>query len=589
MAALVLIAAAVTLWAGGSTPWKNGKPVSEYNPVNCNRSKPEQQRQKAFATAEGFGQYARGGRGGKVYFVTTLDDAGPGSLRECAEASGPRTCLFRVSGTIILSDWIKVTEPYLTIAGQSSPGGIALRVGQSPNSPLLIQAHDVIVRYLRLRPGPSQAPSTNVDTIQISGGAHDVILDHMSTSWPTDEGINIVGSGEKPNPCGETRNVTIQWSILSEGLNKSNRGAHSRGTYFGYGAQSVSFHHNLIASNVRRNPLVNMRGQFDMINNIIYNSVRYNAEFYTRFGALSINMIGNVGILGPSSKNNTQFYLANYFRDFPAPFNIYLKDNIDLHRPKNAGDERLVLDPNDWSYVRPAPVGPLSLPTAAITGPGQAYRDVIAFAGATRPARDAVDRRVIAELKECRGRIVDDPVEVGGWPELDGPEPPADRDEDGMADDWETAHGLSPDNGADGSRIAKDGYTYLEKYLGELAGDGLALRAGPGIDPDPTCGFTVSPAPPPPNIRISASPNPSAGPGNVRLTWKGEEIRSCKLAGQAVAKDGVMDVNPTKTTTYEISCIGPSDGDAIDSVTVEVSPRAKEKNPGPKVVAPSPR
>jgi hypothetical protein len=119
---------------------------------------------KAFPTAAGFGQFARGGRGGAVYPVTTLADTGPGSLRACAEASGPRTCVFRVSGTIEVDDWIKVEQPYLTIAGQTSPGGIAIKVRNSPNSPMLVQTHDVILRYLRLRPGPSARRSTNVDT-----------------------------------------------------------------------------------------------------------------------------------------------------------------------------------------------------------------------------------------------------------------------------------------------------------------------------------------------------------------------------------------------------------------------------------------
>lgn len=528
--------------------------------------------QKAFPTAEGFGRFARGGRGGAVHTVTTLAAAGPGSLRACAEASGPRTCVFAVSGTIELDDWIKVEQPYLTIAGQTSPGGIAIKVRGSPNSPLLIQTHDVVVRHLRLRPGPSPRPSDNVDTVQISGGAHDVILDHVSTSWPTDEGINIVGDGHRQRPCADTSNVTVQWSILSEGLDRSNRGPHSRGTYFGYGARQVSFHHNLIASNVRRNPLINTRDQFDMVNNVIYNSGRYNGEFYTRFGNLGVNVIGNVAIVGPSSRKDTQLYLVDYFRDFPAEFQIYLKDNLDLHRRENRGDERLVLEPHDWRYVRAAPVGPLSLPAAAITGPAQAYRDVLAQAGATMPGRDAADRRLLGDMAMCRGAIISDPAQVGGWPVLTGPTAPADGDGDGdgIADAWELRHGLSPSDPTDGNRDAGDGYTYLEKYLDELAGSSVVGKAA-GPDPDVTCGFAIADVGPLPDVHVAAAPD-SIEPGQTsRLEWHGDNIRSCKLAGAGVPGSGSMSVKPRATTTYEIACTGANGGDTIDSVVVTVA------------------
>lgn len=562
---VAILAAAGTLLGGQNMVLRTGKPVSDYNMLNC-EPPPSGTKLKAFATAEGFGQYARGGRGGRVYAVTNLKDSGPGSLRECAEASGPRTCVFRVSGTITVSEWIRVMNPYLTIAGQTSPGGVAIRIGQSTNSPMLIQAHDVIIRHLRLRPGPSQRSSDNVDTIQISGGAHDVILDHLSTSWPTDEGINIVGSGATPHACGDTRNVTVQWSILSEGLNYANRGAHSRGTYFGYGARNVTFHHNLIASNVRRNPLVNMRDQFDMINNVIYNSARYNAEFYTRFGKLAVNMIGNVAIAGPDSDKTTRLFLANYFRDFPAPFDIYLKDNLDVHRRTNAGDERLVLEPGDWPYVRSAPVGPVSLPADGITDAAQAYRDVAAFAGATKPVRDAADNRLIGDMQQCRGKIIDDPSQVGGWPTLSGPQPPIDGDKDGIADHWEIAHGLSPNDPQDGALIGAEGYTPLERYLGELAGDDAPQRSAAGRPPDPTCGWPIAPAVLS-SISIKADVVGSP-PLKTRLSWSGQNIKSCKLAGKAVSPQGVMDVAPAKPTTYEIDCIGVEGDDAIDSITV---------------------
>ncbi len=535
--------------------------------------------QKAFPTAEGFGRFARGGRGGIVYAVTTLADSGPGSLRECAEAAGPRTCVFRVSGTIAVDSWINVQHPYLTIAGQTSPGGIAIRLGRSANTPLLVQTHDVVIRHVRLRPGASVVRSENVDTIQISGGAQDVILDHLSTSWPTDEGINIVGDGHKQRPCFDTRNITVQWSILSEGLNRANRGPHSRGTYFGYGARDITFHHNLIAGNDRRNPLLNTRGQFDMVNNVVYNSMRYNAEFYTRFGDLSVNAIGNIGIVGPSTEKTTQLYLFNYFRDFPARFSIYLRQNVDLHRPRDTGDERLVLEPDDWRYSAAEPAGTLSLSATAITSAAQAYRDVARDAGATRPVRDAADVRLLGDMAQCRGAIIDDPRQVGGWPALAGPAAPRDTDGDGIPDSWEVAHGLSPADPADGKTDSGDGYTNLERYLNELAGDGKVPVAatGPAPVPDVTCGFPIRQAPPLPVVRISAEPATIDAGGSSIIRWSGERLRLCKAFGDPVPAGGTRTVRPAKTQNYEIHCTGTSGGDAIDSVVVAVRPPARAR------------
>jgi pectate lyase len=572
---LVLLVLSSIAGCGEAQPAPNHNGLAEAR-APCDHAGDAPATQVAFPAAQGFGRFARGGRGGAVFQVTSLDNSGPGTLRDCAEASGPRTCIFRVSGTIALDDWIKVKHPFLTIAGQTSPGGIALRIRNATDSPMLVQTHDVVIRYLRLRPGPSAIRSTNVDTIQVSGGAHDVILDHLSTSWPTDEGINIVGPGHGPAPCGPTRNVTVQWSILSEGLNVANREAHSRGTYFGYGAENVSFIHNLIASNMRRNPLINTRGQFDMINNVIYNSGAYNGEFYTRFGDLKVNVIGNAAIAGPSSRKNTQLYLVNYFRDYPADFSIYLSGNLDLHRRTDSGDQRLVLEPSDWKYVSSSPVGQLSVPASAITGPSEAYRAIAVASGATRPRRDAVDRRVIGEMLACRGAIINDPAEVGGWPDLSGPPAPPDRDQDGMPDTWELKHGLSPTNPADRNGTGPAGYTNLESYLNELAGDGtdMAMADLPVVTPDPTCGFAIAAAPPLPSVSLTVSPASIVSGGSAELRWSGNNLLACKVEGEGPTPFGSMVVSPEVTTAYQVSCIGRGGGDAIDSVLLRVKPRA---------------
>ena len=522
----------------------------------------------AFPTAEGFGRFARGGRGGAVFAVTTLADHGPGSLRACAEASGPRTCVFRTSGTIAVDTWINVQNPYLTIAGQTSPGGIAIRLGGSTNTPLLIQTHDVVIRHLRIRPGRSEQRSENVDTVQISGGAHDVILDHVSTSWPTDEGINIVGDGHLQRPCMDTRNITVQWSILSEGLNRANRGPHSRGTYFGYGARDITFSHNLIANNYRRNPLLNTRGQFDMINNVIFNSQRYNAELYTRFGDLFVNAIGNVAVRGPSAEGRLQLYMFNYFRDNPARFAIFLKDNLDWRRAGDVGDDRLALDPANWSYVAKAPVGRLSIPAQRISAPAQAYRDIVTSVGANLPY-DAADRRLLADMMRCKGAIIDDPSQVGGWPMLEGGEPPADQDGDGIPDAWELANNLSPSDPEDGRKIAgEQGYTNLELYLNALADLGRATSGSEARLPDLACGLPTPRPGPSPVVRISAQPAVVASGAPVTLSWQGEYLDACKLDSSLALPSGSLTVWPRRSRTYMIHCTGIDGGDAIDSVAV---------------------
>ena len=354
--------------------------------------------QKAFPTAYGFGAAAVGGRGGIVYEVTNLNDHGSGSLRACVEAKGPRTCVFRVSGTIAVDTWIEVGKPYLTIAGQTSPGGIAIKLGASENTPLYIHTHDVILRHFRLRPGPSELPSNNVDTIQISHGAYNIIMDHMSTSWPTDEGINIVGEGSAGTPQTDARDMTIQWSILSEGLSRANHAGendepHSRGSYFGYGARNITFHHNLIADNMRRNPLVNTRDQFDYVNNVVYNSALLEGEFYTRFGDLYVNAIGNVGIVGPSSPRKSTSI-------FSITIAIIRRISASISRAISTYTVGAMRAMSAWYSIRMTgatysakPIGQLSLDPSKISGPIQAYSDIVKNVGANIPSRDAADRR----------------------------------------------------------------------------------------------------------------------------------------------------------------------------------------------------
>ena len=191
----------------------------------------------AFPGAEGYGAMTRGGRGGKVIIVTNLNDSGPGSLREACETEGPRIVVFAVSGTITLEKRLRISNPYITIAGQTAPGdGICIR-----RYPLSINTSEVIIRYIRVRLGDE----TGDDSDAISGRYHkNIILDHVSASWSIDETVSIY----------HCENVTIQWCLISESLYDA---GHVKGTHgFGgiWGSNRSTYHHNLLAHHTSRNP-----------------------------------------------------------------------------------------------------------------------------------------------------------------------------------------------------------------------------------------------------------------------------------------------------------------------------------------------
>jgi hypothetical protein len=206
-------------------------------------------RAPAFPGAEGFGKYTIGGRGGKVFEVTNLNDSGPGSLREAVGAQGPRIVVFRVSGTIALKSPLKIKNPFITIAGQTAPGdGICLK-----GYPLAVEAPQTVVRYLRSRPGDIEHKETD----GLGGGrpARYVIVDHCSASWSTDETFSFVN----------IPNLTLQWCLSAESFSKSmhHKGAHGYGGIWA-GAYGVTSHHNILANNYQgKDPLLTDPAHFD--------------------------------------------------------------------------------------------------------------------------------------------------------------------------------------------------------------------------------------------------------------------------------------------------------------------------------------
>jgi hypothetical protein len=448
------------------TPSRTQTPSS--NPTTINTSLP------AFLGAEGFGAVSIGGRGGKVYEVTNTNDSGAGSLRECVSASGARICVFKVGGTITLSSALSITNPYITIAGQTAPGGgITLKsLGSDIFSP---RTHDIIIRYITGRPGvggenhAAQIASNNSTSI------YNIIFDHCSFSW----GIDSVWE-----TWYRVYNTTIQWSFVNEGLDCSthSKGCHSKGLMIGgyqlgesntaKGSYNISVLHNLMAHDAERAPLMQFCGTGQVINNVTYNPMwtfshqEINCSDAT---AISIvNWIGNYHKRGPDSTSNTDLKVS--ITGGTSTGRAYVQGNIGPSRPNNTLPElNWVSAPASLISTTPA-IAPAVTTTDAFV----AYNMVLAEGGNNRGLncdgtwfyrRDSIDTRVVNEVMTGTGHIIDNPSEVGGWVFIEPGTSCTDADHDGMPDVWELAHGLNPTNAADGSQISSSGYTNLEEFL----------------------------------------------------------------------------------------------------------------------------
>ena len=417
--------------------------------------------QLAFPGAEGFGRFTTGGRGGKVIKVVNLNDRGEGSLRAAVEAAGARTVVFGISGTIALQSDLVIKNNDITIAGQTAPGdGICIK-----DHPLLIEADNVIIRYLRVRLGDSY----KLESDAMSAAFHkNIIVDHCSISWGTDEVATF----------RDNSNATVQWCIISESLNNSyhHKGPHGYGGI--WGGKGASFHHNLIAHNASRNPRFNgsrysrkpAEEIVDFRNNVIYNW-GFNSSYGGEAG--NQNVVANYYKYGPASAprdriaepwdDKGRWYVAdNFVYGFPD----ITADNWAGGVQGDFWQQAKVDVPHPFASVRTEPAG-------------QACEMVLANAGAVLPKRDSVDRRIIEEVRtgtatfagreETGPGIIDSQADVGGWPILKSAPAPVDDDRDGMADDWELANGLDPTSPEDrNGDFNGDGYSNLEKYLNNL-------------------------------------------------------------------------------------------------------------------------
>lgn len=449
----------------------------------------------AFPGAEGFGAFTSGGRGGQIIYVTNLNNAGTGSLREACEASGARTVIFHVAGTIELSSVLNIKNPYITIAGQTAPGdGICLKLDQTkPHGGALFQVStsEVIIRFIRLRRGPGVDDECCGDPIAIGNSVKaitNIIIDHCSISWSTDELLNT---------WYDVSNFTVQNCIMSESLNNSMQNVeHGKGPFFGDGSHSITAYRNYICHNHDRNGyyVFDRPGQtalFEHINNVTYNWAYFGNNYESRWdGIVNANVIGNFMIPGPDTRTN-RYEIGVGEHETPAfTTKIYVSNNIGPHRSSLSETEWDIVGYN-VNFTLPAPTDyqsdtPFNTPMANSTLlPQDAYDYVIVKSGAFARVdengewiynRDATDTRVINDMltggpTDVRASgyygLIDHPDEVGGWETYDSGIGYRDLDYDGMPDSWETKNGLDPNDPSDaiGTELSSEGYTNIEMFI----------------------------------------------------------------------------------------------------------------------------
>lgn len=437
----------------------------------------------AFPGAEGFGKYTTGGRGGKVFTVTNLNDKGPGSFREAAEAKEKRMIVFAVSGTIHLDSKLSINSN-VTIAGQTAPGdGICL----ADNS-VLLGGDNIIVRYLRFRMGDKYQRGGMVDGNggdDAFGGTRrkNIIIDHCSMSWSTDEVFSIY--------AGDS--TTLQWNLISEPLNYSYHFEAGDTDYehHGYGGiwggRHLTAHHNLFAHCNNRNP------RFDGIRNAPEENVDYRNNVIYNWGTNSVyageggnyNIINNYYKYGPNTSKAVlnRIVSPGKWEKPPIPYGKYYVNG-------NYMDEAKDVTKNNWLGIvltnkgteedkkesiinTPHSFEPIPTQTAL-----EAFESVMKYVGASFK-RDTLDERIISNVKNRTGSFInvqggfphgtDYELTVNAWPALKSLPAPIDTDKDGMPDEWEKKNGLNPNDAGDAAAYTiMKGYTNIEVYINSI-------------------------------------------------------------------------------------------------------------------------
>lgn len=467
------------------------------------------EKQPAFPGAEGYGRYVTGGRGGAVYHVTSLaDDGKEGTLRWALNQNGTRTIVFDVSGTIHLNSALSVNKGNVTIAGQTAPGdGICIA-----DYPMSLNSNNIIVRYMRFRLGNKHVTQNGADGWDGFGGfdQRDWMIDHCSVSWSIDECLSVLGNV----------NTTVQWCIVSHSLVNSGHTKGSHGYGGNWGGDHASFHHNLMAHHVSREPRLGprpttqLREHMDMRNNVFYNWAGngcYGGE------GMNVNIVNNYYKPGPATMKRsatiqkriasigvrTNEYIATYPAYAPA-LHLWGKLFVDGNYNPTHGDvssdnwtygiyNQIDASGNDGTYTATTKdtirlSEPLDFVYTTTHRASQAYQRVLDYAGCSL-SRDSYDAEIVSDTRDGIASHKGEGLEAGqinsqedlkpadagsdwsAWPTLTSTTAPTDTDQDGMPDRWETAQGLNPNDASDGKLVTSDGYTNLEHYLNSLVAD----------------------------------------------------------------------------------------------------------------------
>lgn len=374
--------------------------------------------------AKGWAADTKGGQGGKIIRVTNLNAAGEGSFAAAVAESGPRIIVFEVGGVIDLQgETIRINKPFITIAGQTAPHpGVTFIRGE-----FAVAAHDVILQHVAVRPGENgkaKKSGWGADGLSV-GGAYNVIVDHCSFSWATDENLSASGprfNGASPAEWrkGTSNRITFSHNIIAEGLRHSThkKGEHSKGTLIHDNAEKILIYGNLFNSNLERSPLIKGGAHVAIVNNLIHNpgakAIHYNliAHEWEQHPPETgiVTMIGNVYRAGPDTVPGTPLFSLGGAGDVSA----YMKDNV-------------ALDPNG----NPLPLtGRYTaskaqilnarlpyLPGALTPIPADLVENAIYVSAGMRPwARDPIDFKIMSDVAEGRGQIIDSEAVSSGYP-----------------------------------------------------------------------------------------------------------------------------------------------------------------------------
>ena len=484
-----------------------------------------QAKTKAFPTAEGFGCMASGGRGGKVVEVTTVADNATnppvGSFRWALQQypGEPITIVFRVSGLINLvsgkTGEVRCKRDNFTLAGQTAPGDGICIMGNKVN---LGGSNNVIIRHLRFRIGTMIDPVTGEPDPDGKGSidfenASNWIIDHSTFGWSGEENMTIY----------DNKNTTIQWCIIHEGLYRSGHNKGDRGYGTQWGGQNATFHHNLLAHNYSRSPRFNgarsndVNVLIDYVNNVNYNWGKANSCYGSDIELTSnkTNFVNNYYKPGPARPGTSSSYFTqSSVASGQTAYKValwYMNGNYmegSANTAKNTNNY-LGLDASYYTAMgvsadalkSDAPF-PIAYPVTTETAQ-EAYNSVLTGAGAF--PRDIVDSRIVNEVRTGTATgvgvegaakgiidgIIDSPDGVGGYPTYETYNTVIDSDHDGMPDDWEIAHGLDPNNPDDRNLLMESGYTALEVYLNELAGETIEFKLVTSIPEIQTPGLSI--------------------------------------------------------------------------------------------------